>query len=962
MGERLTVSGIGRVLPTTPCGRVRRLTERTVERLKPHAGLSSAFSRVVVSLFTSLCLAGSVAEGQLVDSLDAYPPRWQLASSDCEAIVTGHGNDPSGGLGGTGCERLTLRCGHGTEALLEYRIEPTRVIDELNATVYLKSAHTGQSIGFRVRFPFLTDPASGRPLSVVIVGANYREAGSWQRIGIGAIAQALRVKTYALRREYGGDADLSNPFVDAIVINAYVGPGESTLRLDQLVVDSMVAVTSMKSLAAEGGRDAVTRPQRFDTAKFGTAKYDAGRLDTGPIDSGPIDAATSPRPSRRTTTRSPFPGGTITRILQHNGEPLDWIRSLGFDAVLLSQPPDQAILNAASRAGIKLYAPPPSEPDRRSDALLDPLAGYYLGTSLPASRLATTAAEADRISRWPEAWRRPVLVAPAEAVRDFAVFSDAVVHDIPPTVRGLSPDEEVAAIAARVDRSGPTATGVIGIQTEVPVSLRRQLDSISAAIGAPRGNDLFWHALWLQVARSLESTPRAILFRSESSLTSGTARAQQRSLALSYINRYLESIGGLVAEGVGGSPLTTSGPPFRGGRIDFPGGQLLVLTTQAGHRGLTLAGDGGTLRVTLPPGDAGKTAWRLTHFTAERVGISTTSQGVSLELISPDVVETIVLSSDTSMGGRLAGSLKKLATRAATDRWQLGDEATTQVSEDWQAATVSRIAADSSTARGLLGAARGSLRDAEPALRGGDPGAALRMTRRSDAWMLKARWQLQSALSPDGKLDSAISCPPLLTAGGLPAQILWWPLMSDAGWGDNLLVAGSLDSPELLGDAGWIVGKRPDSAWVATTDTRIVTTSAGGHLLASVVTPTGQPLPGGYEGTALQIRSPSIRCGEKLPLRIDAKVRTLGFGGPDQGVLVYDSIGGPELGVLVKNASQWQSIRLYRQTPAEAELTVIFELIGAGEVAIDEVTVRTWSARAAEPIPMRQLDRDQVSR
>ena len=67
---------------------------------------------------------GSNATAQMVDSLDAHPPRWHLDDSDCEAQVLSQGHLPDGGVGGGGCETITFTATHGTEALLVYPIEP----------------------------------------------------------------------------------------------------------------------------------------------------------------------------------------------------------------------------------------------------------------------------------------------------------------------------------------------------------------------------------------------------------------------------------------------------------------------------------------------------------------------------------------------------------------------------------------------------------------------------------------------------------------------------------------------------------------------------------------------------------------------------------------------------------------------------------------------------------------------
>lgn len=893
----------------------------------------------VVSYLTTI---GSSGSAQLVDSLDAYPPRWQLAGSDCNARVVSHVNDAIGGLGGSGCESITLTCGQGTQARLEYRIEPTRIIDELTAKVYVKSLRSGLSIGLRVRFPLALDPATGQSVAVILPGATYRDVGTWQPIGIGKIEAPLRLKTYALRQTLGTDANLNDPFVDAVVINAYAGPGETKLMIDSLRIDGMVPLVSMRELAIEEAERPRKSPLEIESS------------------AGKIWAAASRRPA----ASGAFPSDAVTRILEHNGEPLDWVKSLGFDAVLLAKPAGREILTEAMRVGVKIYAPPPTAPDPSLVPLLEPLAGFYLGTSMSQARLAAAEAEVERIGRWPDAWQRPVILAPAESTRRYAAVANSLVFDLPAPLRGLAAAEELAILSDSPGTLGRGGLDAVGIQTNSPAGLRKQLDAITGAIGAPRGPDVFWLATWMQVARSLQATPRAILFRSDRSLTSGRPEDQSRSVGLSYINRYLDSVGGLVAAGKPATPLATRGAAYVVGRVQFPGGQLLIATSQTQHRGLTLAGDGTTLRIEVPADQPNPLAWRVTHFAAERLVIERSAGGAYLELVSPDLVETIVLGNDPAAGGRLSQTLGQLAGRAATDRMQLSREGLDRVREDWQLAIGSRTIPVNRSAAEFVRAADQALRDAEPMLRSGDGASALRMARRADAWMLRSQWQLHSTLSPGRELNSLVSCPPLLSVGGLPAQVIWAPLMNDAPWGENRLVGGSLDSANLLGDAGWVVGKRPEAQGASESRVGIVQgpqVEGEGCLLASVVATTPQPLPGGYAGTTLQIRSPPIRYPAKTAIRIDARLRTLGFGGPDQGVLTYDSIGGPELGVLVRATPDWQNVRLYRQTAEEGELSVLFELIGAGEVAIDDVQIRVWSPRDAAAIPLRPLSEGEIS-
>ncbi len=289
-------------------------------------------------------MLATTARGQIFDSLDAHPPRWYLDSSNCDARVTSQGHASDGGVGGGACETITFVAAHGSEALLVYPIEPVRPLDDLTANISLMSARVGARIGLRVRYPYVQDEETRRPVSVVVYGASYESPGEFASIGVGMIERPLRLKNVAVRRQYGSGADLSDAYVDAIVINAYSGPGTTALRMDQLSVEGLIPIGE----SSVGGIPRDLRPRQAESRRMAE---DSSWASTAPA----------------------FPPGKVTRILQHNEEPLAWVRSLGFDAVLLSGPPDAAILSEAIRARVSIYAPPPS--CARSSSAIAPRTG-----------------------------------------------------------------------------------------------------------------------------------------------------------------------------------------------------------------------------------------------------------------------------------------------------------------------------------------------------------------------------------------------------------------------------------------------------------------------------------------------------------------------------------------------------------------------------------------------------------
>jgi hypothetical protein len=881
--------------------------------------------RVSVRLMAiaSVCITSSCFS-QLFDPLDTHPPRWFLDESDCEARLTQQTHLIDGGVSGGACESVHFIAGNGSEAQLVYPIEPVLPIDDLTANVKVMSAKPGASIGFRVRFPYVRDPVTKKAVSVIIYGASYQSPGEFASIGIGLIEKPLRLKYVALRSEYGLRVDLADPYVDAVVINAYSGPGQTAIRLDELRVDGMLSV----------GREKLDTAMRGERGVSQGDKSFAENLDA---------------------RMQVFPTGQVTRILQYNGEPLRWVRSLGFDAILCREFPSADLLREAIQSRLVIYSEPPEILSSEVESLLEPIAGWYLGRTqvLDEAMLEQTEKAVRRLRSFPPRWNRPIVGAPVESWRRYAPLLDGVIQDLPPRERSLNAYEELDEVNNRLGPLGDRVVRAVGLMSMPPDRLLIQNDTIADSIGAPRPESFHWHAMWLQAMRSLESIPSAIVFRSTRSLASGQPLDAQRAMAISYVNRMIAMIAPWVASASNATPPVVQHGSYRCCRLSTETSDLLILTSTATRGTEVLGGDGESIELQLTPSDATKSVWRLTHFSAERMSPEVTEGGSKLEIVSPDVVEVLCLSSDTKVGGQVSASAAQFARQATMDRWQLVNESLVRSESRWVAATSMNLVPEDRVSN-LVQAAQRTMVDAEPMFRSGDLGSTLRMARRADAWLLRSGWQLSEILMPDW--PNLASSPPVVM-GASELQVFWRSLMQDQGWGRNRLTSGSMDEIEFFGEGRWTVGKRLTERAESKVNRATLGTFAGpGALRASVVSLRDDPLPGGYEGTVLQLKSPSVRLDAGTAFRIDAWVKTIGFGGPHQGVLVYDTVLGPELGVLVRNAPTWTPVRLYRQAETEGEVQVMFELLGAGEVMIDEVELRIWEPRSGNNLPLQPLD------
>jgi hypothetical protein len=903
----------------------------------------------------------SPANAELFDSLDAYPPRWRLDASDCDARITDHTNLNQDGVDGGSCEAITFHASNGSKALFVYPIEPVHPVDDLLATMDVMSARKGCRIGLRVRFPYLRDTRSRRPKSIILYGATYERPGKFETLGIGSIERDLRIEVAKLRGLLGADANLDDPYVDAIAINAYSGPGTTTVRLDSLRVKGMVPVGD------HGRVRSVPTPQ---TATQTDDSLNATRRDTvlrRRMLQARLPTATGLAPERMLAPAerglgTVFPTARILKVLEHQGEPLRWIRSLGFDAVLLAKPPTAEILREAIEAEMLIYAPPPTAPDPGIQNLLEPVQAWYLGGGVPldASRLEQTDATIRRLERFPDFWRRPVLIAATEHWRQYATLGDAILLSAPTRRRNLSGSEQASAFGKRLDSIGPDSETAVAVLSSPPKPMSRMNRSLQIQFGAPGESIVRWQSLMVQTIRSLEHAPRAIFFRSNESLVSGTVASQHRSMALSYINRMLAFLSPWLATSTTASPLSVEGGLYRCGRIESQGNQFLILTAETTRGEQVLAGDGQAVRINLPPEMSRRNAWRLTDFSARSVDVAPNASGASIEIVSPDIVEVIVIGEDNTLATSLLRNVRGVADRAASDRFQLCREQLALTRQAWNNA-VSNGATSALVPVDLLTAAEQTLRDAEPWLRSDDFETALRLTRRADAWTLRTRWRLTEALlanpNPNLKLVH-LSCPPN-DDGRAMLQAALRPMLEneEAGWSDNLIASGGLDSPGVLSATEWSFAKRnlPRTQAAASWVSRGYFDGRGAVRLSASST-TNEPIGGGYEGTIAMLTSPEVAVEDGAVIRVDAMVRTLGFGGPHQGLLVYDNLGGQEMGVLVRGESEWTPVRLYRKSTGQTRFRVMAEVIGDGEAVVDEVQVKVWNPEPLPSLPLRPID------
>jgi hypothetical protein len=139
-------------------------------------------------------------------------------------------------------ERIVVKLGAGKNesnfAYYYYPTPPAPLTDELNAEIFLHSSRAGVQLLARVVFPRIRNPKQlDEPLTRLVKLDDYKApAGGWEKLMLKRPDQLLQAQKQALRLELKGDPDVSEAYIDRLVLNLYAAPGEVEVFIDNLEI------------------------------------------------------------------------------------------------------------------------------------------------------------------------------------------------------------------------------------------------------------------------------------------------------------------------------------------------------------------------------------------------------------------------------------------------------------------------------------------------------------------------------------------------------------------------------------------------------------------------------------------------------------------------------------------------------------------------------------------------------
>lgn len=878
-------------------------------------GWSQRILLILLHLLTCSIAASSRASAQWGDSFEGGEPRWQLVESDCQAQLTEHGMSAILPHGGQASEMFEVACTHGTMALLAYPIEPCAILNEFQPRIWTRCSSGRIQLGVRVVYPHAAHPVTGGRVSTILWGDWYRDTGQWQMLQVKEMAEQIQDENVALRQRFGSEIKLDGAYIDCLVLNAYTGPGRYRVQLDDLDLRGIIPMASIGIPPPVDWREQWRWRYRVPTAEE--------RFWSSP-------------------NHPPL-------LLQHRGESLAWVDSLGFSGVVVDRLPSEDWLRKLNQFNLSVISPPPDYAVEFAEELRPAIKGWLIGAALDSRQTAVAKQQAERVAQLPPNLRRPLV---AEAMEEFFLYSRVADELIVPTLIPSSagqPELQLSWLSHKLDTTRQRSEGWVSINVGIPPTLERQMELARATLEPHAADRVISDPLGLraQATSAILAGARGILFRTFKPLDIQTPAGSAQVAAIRWINSDLRLWGPWVVAGQDVQPPHLNVPEWKAVAWKVAQSHLIVAQhIGQGSQYCTRPTRRTPIEFAFATSTPGQQVFRLTHGQLTRVQTEVSPVGMEWSLEDPTPVESFLVTSNPTVIKYVRETLAKSAEQRIADQleivsYTLGHAA--DVSQARFRASPDRSGPSASpeevATMNLLAGVQRQLDSAWNALR------ANQITEATDA-MYEASDVIQTVLyaahlEATSNLSVPQSSPFVVTPGALAIHWKLAAACERSQWYDLAIPGGEFHDLGQMLQVGWTQQRRLEER----VDLRVElvpsrTSGATGLRMAAYAKPENvDDVAGGYEGASLRIRSASATVEAGQLVRISARAHVLREGKtPGSGLLVYDNQVGPTLGQLVNGqAGDEVRIELYRFISEDGEFRLLAECRGECDIVLDSV-------------------------
>ncbi len=913
--------------------------------------LRSWIATAILALCAWLVLAIPVRGDTYNETFEDEVTSWREAAADVKYRVESHLRSDRASHSGKRCEQFGISAAAGSYVQICRDLPPALVVDEFVPRVWVKADRPGVQVIVRVVLPRVRDEA-GKPRTLLIRGEMVTQVDTWQQLSIADFNKQLAAQIRVLRAQVGPKVDPRECYVDQLLLNIYGGPGATNVLIDDLEIDGYVPrVANIAEPVADGRTivDANVRPAAA-TMPAGVQPY-VGSTATS---TGATGRDVRLNGSLLQVDGRPF----FPRAVQYQGEALDFLQGMGFNAVQVGEAPDARFFAEAARLNLWIICPPPrmqEVPAGDGSIAISPLPEYFegvlawnVGQGLTSRELEATAAIIKKLRIADARRARPIIGAADAELRAYSRQFDLMLTSRFPLGTSLELTDYGTWLRERPRLTRPGTPLWTVVQTQLSPRLYEQLAVF--APGAPPEAMVDEEAVRLLTRTVVAAGTRGIIFESQSRLDASDAVTKSRATLAELMNIELDLIEPWSAAGNALTSSTTSDPLLTAAVLQIDRAKLLLpLRTTAGCQQVPRQSAGGAVTFVAPGVGEATDVYELSYTGFRPLRHKRVAGGVAVTIDDFTLGTMVVVTSDPMVINTLTKRTARVAQRAVELQHELAARSllvTEEIDRRMPAsAHVVPFAGAAGKAPGVtapndLATARAHLAEADKLLLAGDRRAgsvALQKLLQSTGNLKRDYWA--RAINPTG---STVSNPFAVSFATLPQHFLFAEAVKNARTSENLLPSGNFESLDVMVDSGWRHFQHPQPNVKTQVELSPKFVTGGQFSLHLRAKASDEAAAGGLvETPPIWITSAPInlQAGSIVCIRGQARVAKPITGNVD-GLTILDSFTGEALAERIGQTTAWKEFVLYRAAPADGPLTLTFALSGLGDAYLDDVSVR----------------------
>jgi len=862
-----------------------------------------------VGVIAAIALAAMSTErlwAEQTDSFESPAKSWVMYGTDCPRLrVSVHERIWGAARTGKRAEHIEIKGENGSYAYLTYGIPSSRLLEEFQPRIWIKSNRPGIQFLARVVLPRSINPKTGRPLTTLLPGDAIENAGVWTMLTIPRIRKLLDQSIPRLRREFGSFVDGREAFVDKLVVNIYGGPGTTKVWLDDLAYQSFP-------------------PPKFVDHSVRPAQNQVGV----PLAGSGEQEAVRVRGDLFVVADRPW----LAKVIEYNGEPFAWLKEQGFNAIMLPAPATPSQLALAAELKLWLIAPPPP---REITRMHDRILVWRLGEGLGSREVESVRRLSKELRRRDPQQHRPLLAGPKTNAWDYRRSADVFLLDRP-----VIASQHGLAEQGAWWRDEPQRSRLAGpIWASIPTQLASPL--IEQAVAHQAGQSLQYTYVEPDQIRALAfhaaaSGVRGFVFRSRSPLDREDAATRMRAKSLELLMRELTLIEPWVAGGVSEGDISVQNEDVRASVLRTERAQLLLITRTAKNQQFVIgSAEREQIGLTTSSISTSAEANRITFTTMQPMRSHRVPGGFRLQLDDGELTSLILLTQNSRVMEHVGRVLLEQGPMIAHLRYEITEMHWDRTRQILERLAALGVALPQSEAR--IQQARSLLDQSRERIQANDLDWSLALANRAMATLAALRrghWeQAASAFS------SPNSAPLVADFALLPEH---WGLsqrMRNSHWGPSILPAGSFENLEHMLQSGWQRSLATQDDANCLVELSLSGPRSGRRALRLVAAPNEAMMQQHRDEPWLSVSSAPVAMRQGQVARIHGWVRTSKPFAGSRGVVIHDSFTGPAFGKHISDSPGWKEFTLYRAAAKDDYLVVRLELAGFGDAMFDDLTI-----------------------